>query len=519
MASSTQKKSSAEGPDLASYLGLYPEKIDSTQPRLPESVDLIRRFWLTPEVEEAMRDHAIISYIAHVRMLGATAIIPQAQAERVEAGLLSLLAECREKLCLLTNEDADINHAIARRLADLIGADALVIDIAKSQNDHVATTSRLYLREAAAQFFAKLLKIRSLLLALAERDLDVPMPGYTHMQPATPILLAHWWLANEARFGRDFDRLLETYVRLNQCPLGACALAGTSKPIDRALVASYLGFDQVIENSLDAVSDRDFVVELASFASLVGVHLSQMSSELLLWNTQEFGFVRLPQSWTCKSVNMPHKRNPEVMELLRARAATFSGRLTEFLSQLKGLPVSYTGDLKESMPGAVDMVENLRFVMELAALLLPAFKFDRERMLKQANVDLTNAGFAFDYLVDNGATTEKAREIVETVVAYCRQRNRQLTDLTPSEWQQFSPSFDHDLYVNLTVEESVQTCTSYGGTATDAVSAALERAKERFAADKGRLPRQVSSRLNLEELEVRLLDAAGELALEPTDVI
>jgi len=503
MASSTQKKSNTEGPNLDSYLALYPDKIDSEQPRLPGNVDLIRRFWLTPEVEEALRDHAIVSYIAHVRMLGVQGIVSLATAQRVEAGLFALLDECKEKLCLLTNQDGDIQQAIGRRLSELIGEEAVVIDIAKSQNDHVATTTRLYLREATGQFFAKLLKIRSLLLALAVRDLDVPMPGYTHMQPATPILLAHWWLANEARFGRDFDRLLQIFERLNMCPLGACALAGTSKPIDRALVASYLGFDQVIENSLDAVSDRDYVIELASFAALVGVHLSQMSSELLLWTTQEFGFVRLPQALTSKSVSMPHKRNPEVLELLRARAATFSGRLTEFLSQLKGLPVSYTGDIKENLPGAVDMVENLRFVMELTATVLPAFKFDVKRMLLQANIDLTNAGFAFDYLVDHGVSQEKAREVMESVVDYCHKRARQLTDLTPSEWQQFSPAFDHDLYTSLTVEESVQTCTSFGGTATDAVTASLERAQGRFKADLGRLPRQVLARLGLDSLMVR----------------
>jgi len=503
MASTTQKKSNAEGPNLESYLALYPSNIDSEEPRLPDCVDLIRRFWLTPEVEEALRDHAIVSYIAHVRMLGVQGIIERPVADRVERALFALLEECKGKLCLLSNEDADIHQAITRRLGEMIGEDSLVVDIAKSHNDHIATTTRLYLREAVGQFFAKLLKIRSLLLALAERDLDVPMPGYTHMQPATPILLAHWWLASEARFSRDFERLLQIFERLNMSPLGACALAGTSKPIDRALVASYLGFDGVVENSLDAVSDRDYLIELASFAALVGVHLSQMSSELLLWTTQEFGFVRLPASFTCKSVNMPHKRNPEMLEVLRARAATFSGLLTEFLSQLKGLPVSYTGDIKESLPGAVDMVENLRFVMELTATLLPEFKFDVQRMLEQANVDLTNAGFAFDYLVDHGLSQEKARETMEAVVDYCRKRSRQLTDLTPSEWQQFSPAFDRDLYVNLTVEESVQTCTSFGGTATDAVTASLARAKDRYAADQGRLPKQFLTRLNMDNLVVR----------------
>ncbi len=503
MASSTKKKSNADGPSLDSYLGLYPDQIDAGLPHLPENVDLIRRFWLTPEVEEALRDHAIVSYIAHVRMLGVQGIITRASADRLEAALFSLLAECKEKLCLLTNQDGDIYQAILRRLTDLVGEEARLIDLAKSHNDHVATTTRLYLREAVGLFFAKLLKIRALLLALAERDIDVPMPGYTHMQPATPILLAHWWLANEARISRDFERLLQLFDRLNLCPLGACALAGTSQPIDRALVASYLGFDGVAENSLDAVSDRDYVIELASFASLVGVLLSQMSSELLLWTTQEFGFVRLPAALTCKSVNMPHKRNPEMLELLRARAATFSGRLLEFLSQLKGLPVSYTGDLKENVPGAVDMVENLSFVMELTATLLPAFKFDLKHMLEQANRDLTNAGFAFDYLVTGGLDPDKAREVVETVVDYCRQRNKQLTDLTPSEWQQFSPAFDANLYVNLTVEESVETCNSFGGTSTDAVLASLERARDRFASDQGRLPRQFATRLNLDNLVVQ----------------
>ena len=209
-------------------------------------------------------------------MLGVQAIISSATAQRVETGLFALLAECKEKLCLLTNQDGDIQQAISRRLTELIGEEAGVIDIAKSQNDHVATTTRLYLREAVGQFFAKLLKIRALLGFLAVRDLDAYAWLYL-IAPATPILLAHWWLANEARFSRDFDRLLQIFDRLNMCPLGACALAGTSKPIDRALVASYLGFDQVIENSLDAVSDRDYVIELATFAALVGVHLSQMS--------------------------------------------------------------------------------------------------------------------------------------------------------------------------------------------------------------------------------------------------
>jgi argininosuccinate lyase len=462
--------------------------IDTHLPRLPENVHQIRRFWLTPEVEEALRDHSLVSSIAHVRMLGATGIVPKEVATKVEEGLLTIMEECRGGICLLTALDTDINQSISRRLYELVGELAAVIDLARSPNDSLAVNIRLYLRQAVVEIFAKLLRVREILLKLAERDMDAPMPGHTHMQPACAILLSHFWLANEARFARDFDRLTDLYKRLNLSPLGAASLAGTSKPIDREMVAFELGFDGLVENSIDAVSDRDFVVEFASFAAICGIHYSQLASELLLWSTQEFDFVRLPRALTIKSPNMPHKRNPELLELLRARTALFSGRLSEFICELKGLPVSYSGDLKECLPGLVDVVENLRFVTEVAATVLPAFKFNLARMQAQAHSDLTNASMAVDYLIERATPQEKAREVVENLGDYCKKRHRQLTDLTLSEWQQFSPAFEDDIYGYLQLEVSVESLTSRGGTATPRVMEGLSRAASLFSQDSERLP-------------------------------
>lgn len=500
METSKSAKNAKESKALDYYVGpsgaaLYSENLDANRPRLPEAVDQIRRFWLTPEVEESFRDHSLVSSIAHVRMLGKTGIVPQAVAEKVEEALAQILKECNEKLCLLTSIDADINQSITRRLTELVGELAPVVEVARSANDHTAVNLRLYLRQNVLEMFAKLLKIRSILLALARRDIDAPMPGHTHMQPATPILLAHWWLACEGRMARDFDRLIDFYKRLNVSPMGACSLGGSSKPIDRNMVAAELGFDGVLENTIDATSDRDFVIEFAAFAAISGVHLSQMASELLIWSTQEFGFVRLPRSLTIKSPNMPHKRNAELLELLRSRSGLFSGRLSEFLTELKGLPVSYTGDLKECMPGLVDVVENLRFVLEVASTLLPAFKFDLKRMLELAHADLTNSTLAVDYLVDRGTDQEKAREVVEALGDYCKKRHKKFSDMTLSEWQTFSPAFEGDIYNFLQVEDSIESLNSQGGTSTQAVMSSMDKAEALLKTDLERVPALAHGRI------------------------
>jgi argininosuccinate lyase len=382
-----------------------------------------------------------------------------------------------------------------------VGDLSSTLRIAKSANDQIATDVRLWLRESVFDFFGELLSLRQEILTLAERDLEVVMPGYTHMQPAMPILLAHWWLAHEARFRRDFERLRDFYRRLNILPMGAGMLAGTSQPIDRGLVAQYLGFDGVIENSLYAVSDRDFLVEFGSFGSLAGMHISQLAADLLIWATQEFGFIKLPKAFVFRSSSMPGKRNPIALEVMRSRPSTIFGRLIEFIATLKSIPSGYCHDLQECMPGLLELVDNLRFLLELTRAVLPAIEFNAERMKDMASADLTNASAAMEFLIDGGMPADKAGKTVEQLVKYCKQRNKGLADLALSEWQQFSPAFDQEIYKHVTVEQSVGQLTSFGGTGHEQVIAALAQARQSVHEDRSLLPASASERLQIRELQ------------------
>jgi argininosuccinate lyase len=463
--------------------------------------DQVRRFWQSSRVEQTLVFHDIESSQAHVRMLGETGIISQENATKVLDALEQVRQEWAQGRSFFSHGDQDIHVALERRLHELVGEDAFCLRIAKSRNDQIATDLRLWLRDGVFDDFALLLGLRQTLIELAARDLEVIMPGYSHMQPGTPILLAHWWLANEERFRRDFDRLIDFYRRFNALPMGAGAGAGTNEPIDRNLVAQYLGFDTVIDNSLDAVSDRDYLVEFGAFASLVGIHVSQLSSEIMLWTTQEFGFARLRKAFTFRSQSMPQKKNPALLEILRSRPSVIFGRLVEFLNELKGLPVGYSQDLQESVPSLMELVDSLKFILELTTVLVPAVEFDHKRMREMASADLTNAANALDFLHSRGIEPDKASSIIEALVNYCEQRNKYLSDLELNEWQQFCPAFDPEIYKHVTIEESVGSRVSSGGTSEIQVSQALDRARQLLTEDRQRLPQRAAQRLNIRELE------------------
>ena len=465
------------------------------------SFDEVRRFWQTPKVEQALVAADIESSIAHVRMLGETKIVPLELAQEVIAGLEEIRSQCASGNSFLSPSDSDIHSSLHRRLAQLIGGAADVLHVAKSRNDQIATDIRLWLRDSVIDILSKLSDLRLLFLQLAERDLEIMMPGYTHMQPAMPIRLSLWWLANESRFQRDFSRLIDCYKRLNASPLGAGEIAGTNQPIDRDFTARVLGFDRVIENSLDATSDRDYIVEFASFAALLGTHVSQMSSELLLWSTQEFGFVRLPRAFVFRSQSMPQKRNPELLEILRSRPSMLIGRLTQFLSELKGLCLSYSQDLQESLPGLIESVQDVRFVLDLTLVLLPALRFDEVRMKAMATADLTNASHAMDYLIERGIALDKASKILEACVAYCRERNRQLLDLTLNEWALFSPAIDEHIYEYLNLTESIESRSSSGGSSGEQIEVALSRRKLLLEDERKALSNLAAKRLNCLEFD------------------
>ena len=450
-----------------------------------------RRFLDKPAVEAKLLLCAIASTSAHVQMLHQTGILPENKAERILAALTALKAATKSEIAVILPADGDVYDTIDRRLSAVLDPeDVLLIRTAKSKNDQTSTDTRLYLREEVLKLTEQLLNLRALLIGLAERDIEVVMPGYTHMQPAEAILLSHWWMMNESRFARDFARLLELFARMNLLPLGACVMAGTKEPIDRYIVARLLGFDDLIQNSLDSVTDRDYQIEFAAAASLTGLHLSQIGSELLLWATQEYGFILLPRHLVVDSHNMPLKRNPELLEVLRARPALIFGRLMEFVAELKAVPTGFSQDLQESIPGLADVVETLRLLLELASGILPGIEPDQRRMREVACADLVNVSNALDYLLARGYEKHEAVKALEKLSTYCRARNKYLSDLSLSEWQQFAPAFENDIYDHVAMEQSIGAYCSFGGSSTEQVELALARAKEVLQNDRTRLMEQ-----------------------------
>jgi argininosuccinate lyase len=475
---------------------------DHTQPRTDGASDsnqIRRRFWHSPEVEETLLSYDLECAKAHVRMLAETNIVDKQSASVVLEALEKMRTGLAEGQSYLSNEDNDIHSGMERHLRTMLGDVGGIVSIAKSRNDQIATVIRMWLRDAVIETFGELAHLRGELIALAERDLEVMMPGYTHMQPAQPMLISHWWLANEARFTRDFDRLLSFYPRLNALPLGAVVISGAKEPIDRKLVAEYLGFSEIIENSLDAVSDRDFLIEFGSIASLIGLHLSQMSTDLLLWATQEFGFVKLQRRFMFRTARLPFKRNPELLEVLRSRPSVFHGRLMEFIMELKAVPSGFSQDLQECLPGLLDVVDSLRFLLELATEIVRGIDIDSQRMREVACADFPNWTNTIEYLVTRGVEDDRAQKIVENLSHYCKTRKKFLSDLALSEWQQFSPAFEADVYEYVTTEESVGDYCSLGSSSQDQVELALARAKEHLSADEKRVPARMQPAANSQQ--------------------
>lgn len=458
-----------------------------------------RRIRLETDIEKELLRRALLSNLAHLKMLDRTGLIDKSAAAKIEASLLELSAELENGQPLIEDFDADVYEALERLLQGRIGDTGVLLRTAKSHNDQFATDLRLWIRDIALGISAKLIQLRKSFVELAERDIETVMPGYTHMQPAEAILLSHWWLANEARFSRDFSRLLDFYKRMNVLPLGANNLAGTREPIDRQMVAELLGFAGIIENSLDAVSDRDFLVEFGAFASIVGLHLSQLGSELLLWVSQEFAFAKIPQNLIIKSHSLPLKRNPEILEVLRARPSMIFGRMVEFIVELKSITTGYSLDLQECVVGLADIADTLDLLLDLAGAVLPGMDLDHQRMREMACADLVNVSNALDYLLAKGLTREIGDRIVEQLGAYCRTRNKYLSDLGLNEWQQFSPAFEADIYEHVSMEDSIGAYCSFGGSSREQVVQAISRARESLDKDLSKvqelMKKQVTSRI------------------------
>ncbi|MEW6296690.1 MAG: argininosuccinate lyase [Thermodesulfobacteriota bacterium] len=403
--------------------------------------------------------------VAHCRMLVKQKILTRAEGEKILKGLDSIKRELEQGRFPFLPSDEDIHMAIERRLTEKIGSVGGKLHTARSRNDQVLLDVRLYLRDeiAAIQQLRKALQRQ--LVRLAKRHRGTVMPGYTHLQRAQPVLLAHHLLAYYDMLERDGARLRQCRERVNVLPLGAGALAGTTLPIDRHYVARLLGFPAVSENSLDTVADRDFLAEFLAACAILCMHLSRLAEELVLWASSEFGFIELPDAFATGSSMMPQKKNPDVPELVRGKTGRVYGNLFALLTVLKGLPLSYNRDLQEDKEPLFDTADTVKGVLTVLAAMLPQIIFRTDRLREAARGGFMLATDVADYLVEKGMPFRRAHEVVGTVVRWCLKEHKQLEDLSLAEWRRFSPLFDRDLLPRLTLEAAVDRRRSYGGTA------------------------------------------------------
>ncbi len=403
--------------------------------------------------------------IAHARMLAKQRILTQKEAARIVKGLEGITREIARGKFPFSAADEDIHMAIERRLLKKIGPVAGKLHTGRSRNDQVALDLRLYVREVLDGLQERIRRLQRVLLDQAEGHAETILPGYTHMQRAQPIVLAHHLLAYVEMLERDRERLADARARVNVCPLGAGALAGTTFPLDRAYAAKLLGFDSVCQNSLDAVADRDFLVEFLADVALLMTHLSRLGEELVLWSTFEFGFVEFPDAFATGSSMMPQKKNPDVAELVRGKTGRVFGHLLALLTILKGMPLSYNRDLQEDKEPLFDAVETAEQCLEILAALVPRLAFKPKRMRRAAEWGYLAATDLADYLASKGLPFREAHAIVGRIVAYCLKAGKELTALSLAELKTFSPRFGPDALQALTLEASVARRNLVGGTA------------------------------------------------------
>ena len=417
----------------------------------------------------------IAGSVAHARMLARQGIISEDDASAIVEGLGQVKQEIEGDEFPWDASLEDLHMNIERRLHQIIGPAAGRLHTGRSRNDQIALDMRLYTREVAAEAIAGLRGVQRALLGLARRYQGVVMPGYTHLQRAQPVLFAHHVLAYFEMFQRDIGRLDDCRRRADVLPLGSGALAGVPYPTDREFLASELGFSTISGNSMDAVSDRDFVVEFMSAASLCMMHFSRMSEELVLWSSGEFGFIRLAEEFTTGSSIMPQKRNPDFAELARGKTGRVYGHLMALLTTLKGLPLTYNRDLQEDKEGFFDTVDTLQTTVEVFAAMLPGLELQTERVESLAGESGMLATDLADYLVGRGVPFREAHGIMRALCRLCDDRGVALGDLSLDEYRKHSPHFEGDVY-NITAAASTAARDNPGGTAPNRVAEALERA-------------------------------------------
>jgi argininosuccinate lyase len=421
----------------------------------------------------------IAGSIVHARMLAKQGIIAEKEAEVIIDGLNSIKAEIEAGEFEFKPELEDIHMNIEARLIEKVGEVGGKLHTARSRNDQVALDLRLFAKEAISGTLVRLRKFQQALVNLAEANKSAVMPGYTHLQTAQPVLLAHHLLAYVSMLQRDVDRLSDCLKRTDVMPLGSGALAGVSYNIDREFLARELGFSQVSQNSIDAVSDRDFVVEYEAAACLCMGHLSRLAEEIILWSSAEFGFIELDEAYSTGSSIMPQKKNPDVAELVRGKTGRVYGRLVALLTMLKGLPLAYNRDMQEDKEGFFDAVDTLLSTLEVFTGMVKTLKVNAENIERAVERGYILATDLADYLVSKGESFRTAHDIVARLVSYAMEKGKSFGQLGLDEYKEFSPLFGEDVY-SITLESSVAARDVVGGTAPRRVEQALASAKKRL---------------------------------------
>jgi argininosuccinate lyase len=450
------------------WQGRFTEKTAKIVESFTESISFDRRLW----------KYDIEGSIAHARMLAKQGIIKRDEAKKITGALQQISQEIESGEFHFREDLEDIHMNIEAALIQKIGDTGRKLHTARSRNDQVALDLRLYLRAESDEIIALIKNLQGIFLNLAERHIGVSMPGYTHLQRAQPVLLSHHLLAYIEMLLRDRERFIDSLKRINRLPLGSCALAGTTLSIDRALVAQFLDFKEIAQNSIDAVSDRDFAIEFLSNCAILMMHLSRLAEELVLWSAEEFQFIELPDSFTTGSSIMPQKKNPDAAELIRGKTGRIYGNLVNLLTIMKGLPLAYNRDMQEDKLPVFDTADTVKSCLEILIAMIPGISFRTMRMQETAGEAYSTATDLAEYLVKKGVPFRQAHEITGRIVRSAIKQNKKLEEISLSEFQKFSPLIQEDIYTRLSVKDSVWNKKSLGGTSPSEVKKQTKRLKK-----------------------------------------
>ncbi len=456
------------------WSGRFKEKTADIVEQYTESISFDKRLW----------KHDIDGSIAHAKMLATQGIITDDELQKIIKGLLDIADDIKADKFTFKMELEDIHMNIESALIEKIGDAGGRLHTARSRNDQVGLDLRLYLRKEIKEIIELLINLELLFADLAEKNLTVVMPGYTHMQRAQPILLSHHLMAYTHMFDRDRMRLEDSLKRINISPLGSCALAGTSLMIDRQYVADLLGFDSVSENSIDSVSDRDFAIEFLCTSSILMMHISRIAEELVIWATQEFSFIELPDAFTTGSSIMPQKKNPDIAELMRGKTGRIYGGLISLLTTMKGLPLSYNRDMQEDKEPVFDTVDTVKMTLNVLMQMLQKTTFNKKRLAEASEEGFSTATDVAEYLVKKGMPFRTAHEITGKIVRHCIDKKKKLGDLSLSDYKNFSNLLNEDIYRIIKPLESIAAKKSLGGTSAESVKQQISKLRKKLLTHK-----------------------------------